>query len=108
VPATSIGYWTHRLIDKGVKHEALTKRFGEPVLSFFDPDGMSLALVGISGTQREAAWSTSEIPAEHAIRGFHGVTLMLDAAAPTGAILTDVRGFTEARRGGPHVATAPT
>jgi glyoxalase family protein len=103
VPAASIGYWTHRLIEKGVKHEALTKRFGEPVLSFFDPDGMSLALVGISGTAGEAAWSTSEIPAEHAIRGFHGVTLMLDAAAPTGAILTDVLGFTEAGREGPHV-----
>jgi glyoxalase family protein len=103
VPAASIGYWTHRLIEKGVKHEALTKRFGEPVLSFFDPDGMSLALVGISGTEPEAAWSTSEIPAQHAIRGFHGVTLMLDAAAPTGAILTDVLGFTEAGREGPHV-----
>ncbi|TMJ76683.1 MAG: ring-cleaving dioxygenase [Alphaproteobacteria bacterium] len=103
VPAASIGYWTHRLIEKGVKHEALTKRFGEPVLSFFDPDGMSLALVGISGTEAEAAWSTGEIPAQHAIRGFHGVTLMLDAAAPTGAILTDVLGFTEAGREGPHV-----
>src|SRR5947208_2733539 len=65
VPAASIGYWTHRLIEKGVKHEALTKRFGEPVLSFFDPDGMSLALVGISGTEAETAWSTGEIPAQH-------------------------------------------
>jgi glyoxalase family protein len=85
-----------------VKHEALP-RFGEPVLSFFDPDGRSLALVGISGTAGEATWSTSGIPVEHAIRGFHGVTLMLDAAAPTGAILTDVLGFTEAGREGPHV-----
>src|SRR5438876_12362477 len=38
VPAGSIGYWTHRLIGKGVRHEALTKRFGEPVLSLADPD----------------------------------------------------------------------
>src|SRR6185369_3381010 len=66
VPSGSIGYWTHRLIEKGMQHEALTKRFGEPVLSFADPDGMSLALVGISGTEPEAAWSTSEIPAQHA------------------------------------------
>jgi glyoxalase family protein len=103
VPPASIGYWTHRLIEKGVKHEALTKRFGEPVLSFSDPDGMSLALVGATGAQGETAWSSGSIPAEHAIRGFHGVTLMLDAAAPTGAILTDVLGFTEAGREGPHV-----
>ncbi len=103
VPAASIGYWTRRLIEKGVKHEALAKHFDEPVLSFFDPDGMSLALVGIAGTEGEAARSTSEIPAEHAIRGFHGVTLMLDAAAPTGTILTDVLGFTQTGREGPHV-----
>ena len=56
---------------------------------------MSLALVGISGAQREPAWSNGEVPAEHAIRGFHGVTLMLDSAAKTGAILTDVLGFKE-------------
>lgn len=103
VPAGSIGYWTRRLIEKGVKHEALTKRFGEPVLSFADPDGLELALVGIAGAEREPAWSAGAIPAEHAIRGFHGVTLMLDAAAPTGAILTDVLGFSEAGREGAHV-----
>ena len=33
VPAESIGYWTHRLIEKGVPHKALEKRFGEPVCS---------------------------------------------------------------------------
>src|SRR6201988_3352451 len=43
-PASSIGYWTHRLIEHGVEHEALEKTFGEPRLSFRDPDGMSLAL----------------------------------------------------------------
>ena len=102
VPAASIGYWTHRLVAKGVKHEALIKRFGEPVLSFTDPDGMGLALVGAPGAAGEAAWSNGEIPAEHAIRGFHGVTLMLDSATPTGAILTDVLGFKETgREGGP-------
>ena len=105
VPAGSIGYWTHRLIAKGVKHDALTKRFGEPVLSFADPDGMGLALVGTAGAEGEAAWSNGEISAEHAIRGFHGVTLMLDSAAPTGAILTDVLGFERAgREGAPGAA----
>jgi glyoxalase family protein len=69
VPAASIGYWTHRLIEKGVKHEALTKRFGEPVLSFFDPDGMSLALVGIFRYGgRGSVEHQREISAQHAIR----------------------------------------
>src|ERR1700751_3971644 len=36
-PAAPIAYWTPRLIDKGVPHEAREKQFGEPVLSFTDP-----------------------------------------------------------------------
>ena len=46
VPARSLGYWTHRFIEKGIAHEALEKRFGEPVLPFTDPDGMSHAVKG--------------------------------------------------------------
>jgi glyoxalase family protein len=100
VPEGSIGYWTHRFIEKGVPHQALGKRFGETVLSFKDPDGMALALVAVPGAEGEPAWSEGEIPAEHAIRGFHGVSLLLEDAAPTGAILTDVLGFAEAGREG--------
>ncbi len=40
VPEGSIGYWTHRFVEKGVPHEAPEKRFGETVLPFKDPDGM--------------------------------------------------------------------
>src|SRR4051812_3243396 len=100
VPADSMGYWTHRLVEKGVPHQALEKRFGEPVLAFTDPNGMSLALAGVAGASGEPAWSAGGIPAEHAIRGFHGVTLMLEKAAPTGAILTGVFGIKEAGREG--------
>lgn len=32
IPVGSIGYWTHRFIEKGVAHEALEKRFGSFVL----------------------------------------------------------------------------
>jgi glyoxalase family protein len=38
------------------------------------------------------------VPAEHAIRGLHGVSLLLADAGPTAAILTDVFGFAEAGR----------
>jgi glyoxalase family protein len=103
VPARSIAYWTQRLVETGTSHEAPTRRFGEPLLALTDPDGMSLALVGIAGLEAEPAWTRGEIPAEHAIRGFHGVTLMLDEAGRTGAVLTDVLGFAEAGREGGHV-----
>ncbi|MBV8838082.1 MAG: ring-cleaving dioxygenase [Alphaproteobacteria bacterium] len=94
VPLASIGYWTHRFVEKSVPH-ATEKRFGDTVLTFSDPDGMRFALVGVAGAEREAAWHTGDIPAEHAIRGFHGVTLVLAQAAPTGRVLTHVLGFRE-------------
>lgn len=100
VPAHSIGYWTHRFIEKGIAHEALEKRFGESVLPFTDPDGMSLALVGVPGAEDEVGWSNGDVPAEHAIRGFHGVTLLLESADKTAAILTGVFGFNETAREG--------
>jgi glyoxalase family protein len=98
IPAASLGYWTHRLVEKGVPH-ALDKRFGDSVLTFTDPDGMRFALAGVAGAENETGWSNG-IPAEHAIRGFHGVTLLLSNAAPTATILTDVLGFREVARDG--------
>ena len=100
VPLRSIGYWTQRFIEKGIPHQALEKRFGEPVLPFTDADGMALALVGVFGAENEPSWSNGDIPSEHAIRGFRGVTLLLDSAAKTAAILTDVFGFREVAREG--------
>jgi glyoxalase family protein len=82
----------------GVAHQALAKRFGEAVLRFTDPDGMSLALVGVKDAENEAGWSNGHVTAEHAIRGFHGVTLLLDDVARTAAILTDVLGLPETGR----------
>jgi glyoxalase family protein len=100
VPSSSLGFWTHRFIEKGIAHRSPEKRFGETVLPFTDPDGMSLALVGVSSAEPGATWSTDEVPAEHAIRGFHGVTLLLEDGTKTGAILTDVLGFREMGRDG--------
>ena len=99
VPAASLGFWAHRFIEKGVTHGALEKRFGETVLPFSDGDGMHFALVGVAGAENEAGWSNG-IPAEHAIRGFHGVTLLLGKAAPTSRVLTDVLGFRAAGEDG--------
>jgi glyoxalase family protein len=105
VPESAIGYWAHRLVARGVQHDAIEKRFGEPVLSFRDPDGLGLALVGVAGAETEAAWAGSDVPVEQAIRGFHGATLLLDNAAPTAAVL-GVLGFNETAREGSFVRYA--
>jgi glyoxalase family protein len=100
VPQEAIGFWAHRFIELGVKHQAPVRRFDEPVLAFEDPDGMPLALVGVAGAGSEPAWAGGDVAAEQAIRGFHGVTLLLREAGPTAAILTDILGFAESGREG--------
>ena len=37
----ALGYWAHRFVELGVKHEAIAKRFGDSVLTFTDPDGLT-------------------------------------------------------------------
>ena len=103
VPETAIGFWTHRFIELGIPHETPVKRFGETVLPFKDPDGMRLALVGVKGIEATPGWTGGGIALENAVRGFHGASLLLEDAEPTGAILTDVLGFAEAGREDTHI-----
>jgi glyoxalase family protein len=100
VPASSLGYWTHRLVKKGIEHDAIERHFDEPVLPLTDPDGMRLALVGVDGAENEPAWSNGKIGTENAIRGIYSVTLMLAEAASTAGVLTGVFGFKETGRDG--------
>lgn len=99
VPEGALGFWLQRFVERGVKHEAIQKRFGESVLPFQDPDGTRLALVSVPNIQHEPAW-TRDVHSDNAIRGFHSASLLLEDSAPTGAILTDVLGFNEVAREG--------
>ena len=108
VPEGSIGFWTQRLVEKGVAHDAPAKRFGETALAFKDSDGTRLALTGVKGLETKPGRSASGVPAEHAIRGFHSVSLLLAEAAPTAAVLTDVFGFVaDGREGATQRFQAP-
>ena len=100
IPERSLGYWTQRLVERGIAHAAPQKRFGETVLPLSDPDGMRLALVAAKGADAVAGWSNGDVPAEHALRGFHGVALMVGAGAPTAEVLTAALGFKAAARAG--------
>ncbi len=93
----AIGYWVGRLIHYGVSYHGPERRWDETVLSFQDPDGMGLELVGHAGAEQRAGWSGGPVPAESAIRGVFGVTLLEHGLEPTGPILTDVLGFAATR-----------
>jgi len=101
VPEGSIGYWTQRLVEKGVAHDPPAKRFGATTIAFKDQDGTRLALSGVKSVEAKPGWSASSVPPEHSIRGLHSVSLLLAEAGPTAAILTDVFGFVGGGSEGP-------
>lgn len=99
IPAGSVDYWVDRLASEGVDADDPRERFGDTVIPFRDPDGLPLELVA-----REDAPAgdppEGSVPAEHAIRGFFGVTLSLQSADSTARLL-EAMGFrpTERDRG---------
>jgi glyoxalase family protein len=100
IPQRSLGYWTQRLVEKDIPHEVPERRFGETVLRFVDLDGMRLALVAVKDAEALPGWSDGNVPAEHAVRGFYGVTLMVGADEPTASVLTSAFGFKPSAREG--------
>lgn len=101
-PIGSLSFWTQRLVEHAVWHDAPEKRFGETVLPFRDPDGTRLA-IAFTGDAGDNAWTEGGIAREHAIRGFHGVTLLLREEEATARVLTEVFGYEAAAREGSRV-----
>ena len=93
IPAESLGYWQHRLTENGVQSERAAARFGDEVLRFSDPDGMSLELITSPLTEGVQPWAESRVPAEHSLRGFHSVTAALEGYERTARLLTETFGY---------------
>lgn len=91
VARDAVGYWQVRLHEHGIATRAAVERFGEPVLAFDDPDGLHLELIGVD-TPRGVPWARGPVPVEHAIHGFHSVTLSEAQHEATGALMTEVMG----------------
>jgi glyoxalase family protein len=78
VPEGSLDYWEGRFDENGVEYDDRVERFGETVLPFRDPDGLPVELVEVDIPEDDPTVPWTEfVPEEHAIRGFHSVTLWL-------------------------------
>lgn len=93
IPPNSITYWSRRLTSFGLALDQSETRFEQRVLRFQDPDGMLVELIASDLPVNTTFWNDGPVPAEHAIRGFHSVTLALDAIEPTTALLKDTFGY---------------
>jgi glyoxalase family protein len=88
VPLTSMAYWEQRLTEKGVLFERSGRRFAEEVITLPDPDGMKIEIVGHADAGAVKAPRFADVPAEHAIRGLFGVTMLEIEVEETAEMLT--------------------
>ena len=93
VPRDSLAYWEDRLKSHGISLETPLQRFGDPVLRFIDEDGQGLEIVGGREIEERTGWRHGPVPGEHAIRGFHSVTLSEEVLERTESVLVDTLGF---------------
>lgn len=91
IPADSLGYWTERFVEAGIRFEKPRGRFGDTVLTFSDPDGLRVELVAAQDTREGTADGTT--PAGDSVRGFHHVTLTVEDAELTAKLMTETLGF---------------
>lgn len=73
IPDGSADYWVDRLESHDLDVDEPEERFSGSVVAFRDHDGQPLELV--TGESDVEPRTDGPVPAEHAIRGFHGVTL---------------------------------
>lgn len=92
VPEASLEYWAERLDEHQVAARSGPPRFGEKLLSFADPDGIQLEIVATPQPGGHVP-TAGPVPAEHALRGFHSVTLSEEGYERTANLLSREMGF---------------
>lgn len=100
IPAGSLSFWQNRLAELDVQTGEVETRFSDQVLPFFDHDGLRLELVATSEADPRVPAPSKDVPAEHAIRGFHSSTLGLTNAKATTAVLVETMGYRQVASAG--------
>lgn len=93
VPEQSFTYWKQRLAEHRIQFEETRSVFDQTLLSFPDPDGLQLELIGTSEANPDHAWRKGPVPLDFAIRGFHHVTLSEEGYERTASLLTETMRF---------------
>ena len=93
MPEGAFDFWRSHLSDHEVSIVEPFRRFGKSVIGLQDPDGLHLELVEVPEVNELDGWSDGTIPAEYAVRGFHGATLAEERHQPTAELLTGHLGF---------------
>jgi len=95
-----LDWWAARFDALGVTHSTIEIRAGRATLPFRDPEGQSLELVAVDGTNPAVlpgeTWAGSPVPAAQQTRGLHAVRIAVARLERSETTLTDALGFRRA------------
>jgi glyoxalase family protein len=92
VPEGSLDSWRRRVTEYGVTIVNDDSRFGEETISFYDPSGLIIELVATGNDERKP-WVADDMTEEQAVRGIHGVSMLVHSPEKTLELMTDILGF---------------
>jgi glyoxalase family protein len=92
VPTGSLEFWRKHLGSAGLLIADQGARFGENFIAVQDPDEFVVEFIETAEAAAITPVRGATIPAEHALKGFHGATLSLEAQEQTGTVLTALMG----------------
>ncbi|WP_299425386.1 VOC family protein [uncultured Meiothermus sp.] len=95
IPLDSLGYWMHRLMEKGIGYEGPLRRVipgpkgleDVKVLACKDPDGIAVELVAAPSLPAMRYWAGAPVPEEYAIRGIFAVQMWVLRTEPSVRLL---------------------
>lgn len=93
VPQNSLDFWLNRFEQHNVIYNKVSEKFGEQYLTFLDPDGLKFELTASKNVDHRLPWETEQVSAEHALKGFHNITITTNKLQPTADVLTNILGY---------------
>ena len=92
VPAGATPFWAERFKRLGFSSGIASERFGQKLLAFTHPAGLGFEVIEDAADHREP-WTTNDISADVAARGFHSVSMAVREGEEMGRFLIDGLGF---------------
>jgi glyoxalase family protein len=100
VPEAALDFWVGHLDRLDVPHSPVETRFRQRLVRFRHPAGLEFEVVG-DDRDRFEPWTTHEIGADVAVRGFHSVTMSVREVTEQERFLVDGLGFRKTGEEGP-------
>ena len=92
VPKGTLGFWKDQLKRHNVEQSPVSERFGQSFIRFKHPADLSFEVIEDQNDAR-TGWTTPEISAGEAVRGFHGAVLSVREVGETERFFVDALGF---------------